>query len=108
MFLRNWSISSFPALERSILPISTKRPNEAQHLHVAWSWSPVRELIITSTPRPDVAWRMPSRKEVSRELKMLEGLRPKVSTRYFFFSSVETVVNIYLKLVNGGYAMGNI
>lgn len=98
VFLRNCSISSFPALERSILPISTKRPNEAQHFHVAWSWSPVKELIMTSTPRPDVSWRMPSRKEVSRELNMLDGLRPKVSMRYFFFSSVDTVVNIYLEI----------
>jgi hypothetical protein len=40
----------------------------------------------------DVAERRAGRKEVSRELKMCEGSRPKVLTRNFFFSSEETVV----------------
>jgi hypothetical protein len=40
----------------------------------------------------DVAERRAGRNEVSRELKMWDGLRPKVLIRKFFFSSEETVV----------------
>jgi hypothetical protein len=81
VFLRKRSISRLPAVERSSLPISTKRPKGAAHFHVACSWSPVRELRITSTPRPEVAFRTLGRKEVSRELKTCEGSSPKVDTR---------------------------
>jgi hypothetical protein len=39
-----------------------------------------------------VAERRAGRKEVSGELKMCDGSRPKVLIRKFFFSSEETVV----------------
>ena len=50
---------------------------------------------MTSTPRPEVALSTPSRNDVSRELKMFEGLMPNVLIRYSLFSSVETVVKTY-------------
>lgn len=93
-FRSNGSMASALRSTMSLFPISTMVPPSAQILHEASSSSPIRELRITSTPRPLVTRRISWAKSVFRDEKIRSGGMPKVWVRKSRFSCVPTVAKI--------------